>query len=160
MPYTEAVIIETARMASVIPLGVFHSALADTYFHDYFIPKGAWIWTNQYAIHMDSHVWGDPENFNPERFLSIDGKFVLRSHESFMPFSVGKRECPGKSLANDTLFLFITSIFQRFTAMPSKKFAVPDILDSEDGFFRAPKKFSVKMKPRALTMNNPIFVIS
>lgn len=159
MPYTEAIILETSRLASVIPLGVFHAPIKDMHFHNYFIPKGTWIWCNQYAVHRDTHVWKDPDEFKPERFLSKDGQSVVRSHESYMPFSVGKRECPGKSLANDTLFLFITSIFQRFTAIPDPNYPIPDILESEDGFFRAPKKFSVKMIKRATTLNTPITIM-
>ncbi|ODM97792.1 Farnesoate epoxidase [Orchesella cincta] len=143
MPYTEAVILEISRMASVIPLGVFHSALVDTYFHDFYIPKGTWIWANQYAIHMDPYVWGDPENFHPERFLSKDGK--------------SKRQCPGESLARDSLFLFITSIFQKFTAVPEPNTPIPDILDSDDGFFRGPKPFSVIMRERVL-LSSPIII--
>ena len=54
------------------------------------------------------------------------------------------------------MFLFITSIFQRFTAVPDPNSEIPDILDSETAFFRAPKKFNVIMKERATTLNNPI----
>lgn len=158
MPFTEAVIYETARMASVIPLGVFHTALVDTYFHDYLIRKGTWIWCNQYAVHMNSHFWEEPERFKPERFLSRNGESVIRNQDYFMPFSAGKRECPGKSLANDTLFLFVSSLFQRFTAEVEQASGVPDILDSDDGFFRAPKPFSVVMRLRATTLNTPITI--
>jgi len=58
-------------------------------------------------------VWGDPENFRPERFLSKDGTQVER-HESLIPFSVGKRSCLGEVLARDQLFLFVECLAQRF----------------------------------------------
>ena len=42
----------------------------------------------------------------PERFLSPDGK--LQQDEQFVPFSIGRRKCPGESLAKIELFQFFT----------------------------------------------------
>jgi len=69
---------------------------------------------NNHYIHYNQKIWGDPQNFRPERFLSPDGK-VFKKHEALLAFSVGRRQCLGETLARDTLFLFITNIFQRFT---------------------------------------------
>ena len=49
---------------------------------------------NLYAIHHDEKTWGDPYAWRPERFLSPDGKTLIK-HEAFVPFSIGKRICPG-----------------------------------------------------------------
>jgi len=32
-----------------------------------------------YSVHYNPEIWGDPENFRPERFLSKDGKAVVRN---------------------------------------------------------------------------------
>jgi cytochrome P450 len=37
---------------------------------------------------MDPKIWNDPENFQPERFISEDGK-LLRP-DALMPFGSGK----------------------------------------------------------------------
>lgn len=37
---------------------------------------------------MDPEIWGDPENFRPERFISKDGTF--KKDEHLMPFGYGK----------------------------------------------------------------------
>lgn len=65
----------------------------------------------------DPGIWGDPDVFRPERFLSPDGTSVLR-HEALLPFSTGRRVCLGESLARDELFLFSSSLFQRFRVTP------------------------------------------
>lgn len=38
---------------------------------------------------MDRKLWGDPENFRPERFISEDGK-LLRP-EALIPFGSGEK---------------------------------------------------------------------
>jgi cytochrome P450 len=73
--------------------------MADTTFHGYDIKKGTMIIANLFSVHRDPESWGDPENFRPERFLSPDGKTVIRN-ESSMSFSVGKRQCPGRNINN------------------------------------------------------------
>jgi cytochrome P450 len=118
MPYTEATIMEVMRFSAMVPTGVFHTALEDVKFHGYTIPKQTIIVSNLYACMRDPKVWGDPDNFRPERFLSEDGKTVIR-HEALIPFSTGRRVCLGESLAKDELFLFTSSLFQRFRVTPN-----------------------------------------
>ena len=56
---------------------------------------------------LKGQVWGsDHLTFNPERFLDQDGKVVV--DEVFIPYGVGKRRCPGESLARIELFQIFT----------------------------------------------------
>ena len=65
------------------------------------------------ALHMDKDVWGDPEAFRPERFLDNNGK--MGPHiSSWMPFSTGRRVCPGESLAKVELQLVLATFIQRY----------------------------------------------
>src|SRR5690348_3513510 len=113
MPYTEAVIHEVMRKVTLVPISVFHSTMEDVEFHGYQIPKETIVMINLYEVHNNIGLWGDPENFRPERFLSKDGtKFERR--EGFVPFSTGKRVCLGETLARDELFLFTSALFQAF----------------------------------------------
>lgn len=100
-------------MSAMVPTGVFHTALEDTKFHGYDIPKNTIIVPNLYCAMRDPKIWGDADTFRPERFLSEDEKSTVR-HEALIPFSTGKRVCLGESLARDELFLFVASLFQRF----------------------------------------------
>ena len=43
---------------------------------------------NLYSMHMSKELWGDPENFRPERFLDAEGKF--KKSEYLQPFGMGK----------------------------------------------------------------------
>jgi len=52
----------------------------------------------------------DPEVFRPERFLEAN----LRDPSQFV-FGFGRRICPGRYMANNTLFIAITAILQLFS---------------------------------------------
>jgi cytochrome P450 len=58
-------------------------------------------------------LYPEPETFNPERFLNADGSLrddpILTS-----AFGFGKRICPGRHLADATLFLVVASLFSTF----------------------------------------------
>ncbi|XP_021967099.1 farnesoate epoxidase [Folsomia candida] len=146
MPYTEALLAETLRFSTITPQGVQHRALKDQEYHGYFIPKDTVITANVFHIHSDPKVWGDPENFRPTRFLSPDGKTFQR-HEALIPFSTGRRQCLGESLARDNLFLFATNILQRFEIVFDKN--GPDHgFEPQLNFLLMPKPFNVIFKDR------------
>jgi cytochrome P450 len=146
LPFTEATILEILRRSSIAVVGVFHTAIQDTKFQGYDIPKDCWLLGNQYAIHHDKDIWGDPDNFRPERFLSPDGRTVLKN-ENLLPFSVGKRQCIGETLARDEIFLFMTNIFQRFSVQLDETKPRPS-LEGQVGFIRKPEDHHVIFKDR------------
>ena len=69
------------------PLGVPHMVLQDVTISGYNIPKGTGIMSNLYAASYDLKHWEKPERFNPDRFLTADGK--LKRTDAFIPFSIG-----------------------------------------------------------------------
>lgn len=117
MPYTEATILETLRITTVAPLGVPHSVPRDVIFRGYLFPKDTTIATNLHSIMMDPKLWPEPDKFKPERFLSPDQK-TLDIPKEFIPFSLGPRSCLGETLAKMEIFLYLTSILQRFRLSP------------------------------------------
>uniref|UniRef100_A0A3Q4I884 Cytochrome P450 2J6-like n=1 Tax=Neolamprologus brichardi TaxID=32507 RepID=A0A3Q4I884_NEOBR len=144
MPYTDAVIHEIQRMANIIPLNFAHMTSKDTTLDNYAIPKGTIIITLLHSVLCDESMWETPHTFNPQHFLDQDGKF--RKREAFMPFAAGKRVCLGEQLARMELFLFFTSLLQRFSftapagEQPSLEFKL--------GVARAPKPYRLCAVPR------------
>eukprot|EP00064_Thunnus_orientalis_P000221 superscaffoldBa00000009_g221 len=116
LPYTNAVIHETQRMASILPMSLPHTTSKDVNFQGYFIRKGTTVYPLLASVLWDESEWESPHTFNPAHFLDKDGKFVKR--DAFMPFSAGRRVCLGESLARMELFLFFTSLLQRFRFTP------------------------------------------
>ncbi|GBM52619.1 Cytochrome P450 2J2 [Araneus ventricosus] len=113
MPYTHAVILEIMRWKTVLPLNIVHYTLADTTVGGHNLPKGTTVIANFWAVHHDPRYWGEPDEFKPERFLNKEGKSVVRP-SYFMPFSLGRRKCPGESMAYLEMFLYFTSILREF----------------------------------------------
>ncbi|XP_054947711.1 vitamin D 25-hydroxylase isoform X2 [Physeter macrocephalus] len=112
MPYTEAVLHEVLRFCNIVPLGIFHATSEDAVVRGYSIPKGTTVITNLYSVHFDEKYWRDPEIFYPDRFLDSNGYFAKK--EALVPFSLGRRHCLGEQLARMEMFLFFTTLLQRF----------------------------------------------
>ncbi|KAM9280119.1 cytochrome P450 2J2-like [Cariama cristata] len=112
MPYTNAVIHEVQRKGNIIPFNAPRQTVKDTVLDGFCIPKGTIMITNLTSVLFDKNEWETPDTFNPGHFLK-DGQFWKR--EAFMPFSIGKRACLGELLARSELFLFFTSLLQKFT---------------------------------------------
>ena len=111
LPFLEAVIHESQRFRTVLPLGLVHAAEKDGVLYSYTIPEGTLLMPNLYSVNMDPKVWKNPEEFRPERWMK-DGKFL--KHKNLLSFSMGPRVCLGENLAKDELFLFLAMLLQRF----------------------------------------------
>ncbi|XP_029284837.1 cytochrome P450 2J2-like [Cottoperca gobio] len=139
LPYTDAVIHEIQRMGNVIPLSLPHSTNKEIQLGGYTIPKGVTIIPNLTSVMFDKNEWETPNTFNPGHFLNEEGKFVKPA--AFIPFSAGKRLCPGESLAKMELFLFFTSFMQHFTfSMPA---GVKPVMDFQFGVTLAPRSYEI-----------------
>ncbi|XP_032040657.1 cytochrome P450 2K6-like [Aythya fuligula] len=125
MPYTDAVIHEVQRFANILPLSLPHETTEDVTLKGYFIPKGTYIIPLLTSVLRDKSQWEKPDTFYPEHFLDSEGKFVKK--DAFMPFSAGRRICAGETLAKMELFLFFTSLLQRFTFHPPPGVSTSDL---------------------------------
>ncbi|TDL20071.1 cytochrome P450 [Rickenella mellea] len=101
--YVDAVLKEVLRWQPVVPMGVPHVNTENDVYNGYFIPKGSIVMANIWQMAHDPDVYHDPFDFKPERFL---GETPEPDPHSFT-FGFGRRICPGKELADTSLFLVI-----------------------------------------------------
>ncbi|GER38462.1 cytochrome P450 [Striga asiatica] len=94
MPYLKAVIKESLRLHSPVPLLIPRESTHDTKVMGYDISAGTRVVINTWAIGRDPKSWEDPENFFPERFLDSEVDFRGKDFE-LIPFGAGRRGCPG-----------------------------------------------------------------
>ncbi|KAJ3807552.1 cytochrome P450 [Lentinula aff. lateritia] len=107
LAYVDAVVKEIMRWRPAFPLGIPRRVDEDDEYAGYCIPADSIIIPN---------VCYGPANFAPERFLE--------EHPPVDPalyaFGFGRRVCPGRLLAENSIFLLVTSILYCCTiSMPS-----------------------------------------
>uniref|UniRef100_T1JB88 Cytochrome P450 n=1 Tax=Strigamia maritima TaxID=126957 RepID=T1JB88_STRMM len=112
LPYTRAFIQELHRCSSIVPLGVFHSTSEPSVLMGYYVPKRILTIANSYAIHYDPKNFPEPKIFKPERFINEKGEYFR--DERIIPFSIGKRFCPGEYVAQMEIFHYLTMIVCNF----------------------------------------------
>ncbi|KAJ8046402.1 Cytochrome P450 2U1 [Holothuria leucospilota] len=141
MPYTEATILEILRLRPAAPLGVPRMVDKDTKITGYVVPEGTTVFFDVFAINRDPQLWDKPHIFDPTRFLSPDGKKVIKS-DTLLTFGAGRRICVGETLARMELFFFVTNIFQRFHFRFPEDETNPD-LEGAFGLTMRPAPFKI-----------------
>lgn len=110
--YLRAVVHEILRYAAStfnIPRVVLHS---DVKLGGYNVPKGAVVIDAYRKFSFDSKLWKDVSTFNPMNHLDENGLF--KKQKAFCGFGMGKRDCPGQSLALRALYLLIGKLLIRY----------------------------------------------
>ena len=103
LPYLHAIIKETMRLYPPAPLSAPHQSREDCVVAGYNVPKGTRLFVNLWRIHRDPNVWSDPNEFQPERFLTSQKHVDIKgNHFELLPFGSGRRMCPGVSFAIKT----------------------------------------------------------
>ncbi|CAK5271283.1 unnamed protein product [Mycena citricolor] len=152
LPYISAIVKEVLRWKVVTPLGVpHHVGVADEY-EGYGISPNSTVIPNIWALLHDEEMYKDPEAFQPERFL-IDGKLNpdILDPET-ITFGFGRRICPGRHLAVDTLWITIASILATFEIEKTIDESGDPVEPSYAyhwGLVSAPDPFSCQMKLRS-----------
>lgn len=150
MPYTEAFIYEIQRYADVIPLALPHELTMDTEIRNYKFKKGTVFNPVLTSAHNDKTQFRNPENFDPKNFLDENGK--LMRNDALLPFSAGKRICPGKSLAIMEIFIFTTTLMQNFmikSPVPPEKISVAPV---GVGLGHIPPTYEICFLPRTCSL--------
>ncbi|TCD61489.1 hypothetical protein EIP91_008372 [Steccherinum ochraceum] len=110
LPYISAIVKETLRWKAIAPLGVAHCTSEPDEYNGHFIPKSTTVIANIWEILHDESDYVDPDTFNPDRFLSEKPE----PDPARAAFGFGRRICPGRFFADDSLFLAIASVLHAF----------------------------------------------
>ena len=148
MHYLQATLCEVQRASGMIVV-VGTSAIRDMDMAGYHVPKGTFVIVNFDKLHHDKRDWPEPEKFKPERFLDSNGKFLGWSKlNGFLPFSVGRRECPGQSLAKIMLYTFASILLYCYKFDLPEGAEIPTSKVSESAIIKRPKDFKIVAKKR------------
>jgi len=122
MKYLACVVKEALRLHPPVPLALPHESVEAVTVAGYFIPKKTTVMVNVWAIGRDPNVWGeDALDFKPERFMhELGGRdnsmdFVSgQSDFRMLPFSAGRRGCPGADMAIPMIELALAQLLHLF----------------------------------------------
>ncbi|XP_021556620.1 LOW QUALITY PROTEIN: cytochrome P450 2S1 [Neomonachus schauinslandi] len=145
LPYTDTVLHEVQRLLALVPMGVPRALSRTTCFRGCTLPQGIEVFPLLGSVLHDPEVFGQPHEFNPDRFLDADGRF--QKQEAFLPFSLGKRVCLGEGLAQAELFLLLTTILQAFSLESPCPPGALSIQPAVSGFFNIPPAFHLQVQP-------------
>ncbi|KAI4330322.1 hypothetical protein MLD38_028620 [Melastoma candidum] len=115
--YLQAVVKESLRLYPPGPINGLRTSTEDcTLSNGCHIPAGTRLMINVWKMQRDERAWSNPNDFNPERFLTYNRDSSLKPGQDFglAPFSMGRRGCPGMSLALYEMHLTIASLLQCF----------------------------------------------
>ncbi|KAI9499050.1 cytochrome P450 [Zychaea mexicana] len=114
LPYLNAVINETLRLDSIAVGGAERIADRDVVLDGrVFVPKGVILHANIYHAQVDEKYWPEPEKWIPERWIENSG-YPAADQEAFFPFSVGSRNCIGKTFAQQEMRLSIANLVKLY----------------------------------------------
>lgn len=118
MPYLKAVVLEGLRRHPPAHYLLSHAAVEETSLDGHRVPAATSVNFSVADVSMDETVWDRPEEFRPERFVNGGegvGVDLTGSREiKMMPFGVGRRICPGLSLALLHLEYFVANLVLEF----------------------------------------------
>lgn len=114
---------ETLRLYPPVPMMVREAACPEQ-FRDRAVPKGSQIVLSPWHLHRHERLWDRPDDFDPGRFQTENGKTCLRN--AYIPFSAGQRVCTGAGFAMIEGPLLLSMLVRRYRFTPvAQKPATP-----------------------------------
>ncbi|KAG2320356.1 hypothetical protein Bca52824_013569 [Brassica carinata] len=127
--YLRCVVRETFRMHPAGPFLIPHESVRPTTINGYYIPAKTRVFINTHGLGRNTSIWTtDIDEFRPERHLPVDGSGRVEiSHGpdyKILPFSAGKRKCPGAPLGVTMMLMALARLFHCFD------WATPENIDT------------------------------
>ncbi|KAK0222555.1 cytochrome P450 [Armillaria nabsnona] len=113
LPYVNALVLEVLRWHTVAPTGIPHCVTEDVIQSGYFIPNGSLILANIWKMLHDPTVYNEPFKFNPDRFIRTETKEPELDPYKVV-FGFGRRICPGRVLADASVFMSCAMVLAVF----------------------------------------------
>lgn len=139
-PYLKAVMKETMRLHTPLPLLVPRESTQEVKLMGYDIAAGTQVIINAWMISRDPVIWEEPEEFMPERFLnnSIDYKGF---DFEFLPFGAGRRGCPDIEFALALNKLALANLVYKFNFKMPNEGRAEDLEMSESAGLTIHRKY-------------------
>lgn len=121
MPYLQAVIKESLRKHPPAHTLIPHSVTEACKVGGYEIPAGALVDCHLPSISRSQEIWEEAGEFKPERFIAREVDMTGTKEVTMIPFSAGRRMCPGANMALMHVALFLGRLVQAFQWGPNSE---------------------------------------
>ncbi|GMN50263.1 hypothetical protein TIFTF001_019424 [Ficus carica] len=114
LKFLQAIVKESLRLYPPGPI-LPREASEDGCIGSHHVPKGTRLIINLWKMHRDPRVWDDPCEFRPERFMTTNAHMDFKGqHFEYIPFSSGRRSCPGFAQGLPMVQLVLARLVQGF----------------------------------------------
>ena len=113
----------------------------------------------------DERIFPEPDQFIPTRYLNADRGSVnndLPYDPSKFVFGFGRRICPGKELADASIFLTVAMCLATLNigkAIDEGGNEIEPVVNPTPGLFSCPQKFHCEIRPRSVKAEQLIYTI-
>ncbi|EIM79365.1 cytochrome P450 [Stereum hirsutum FP-91666 SS1] len=121
--YLDAVLKEVHRWNPVANLGIPHLLTEDDHYEGFYLPAGSTVIANNWGILHNHALYPNPFDFNPDRYPPRSSDKRPAATETnpdprTFVFGYGRRICPGRHLAEDSLFITAAMLLSVFNILP------------------------------------------
>ncbi|KAH3670482.1 hypothetical protein OGAPHI_000997 [Ogataea philodendri] len=116
-PYMVAIVKETLRLFTVLPMCLPRETTRDIVLGDAVIPRGTTLFMNAWAGNHDKTRFYKPLEFIPERWLDPESGLIDCNTRHFS-FGAGSRMCLGNNLAFKELYVLLCKFLLMFDISP------------------------------------------
>ncbi|KAF7980673.1 hypothetical protein HWV62_37101 [Athelia sp. TMB] len=161
LPYLSAIVTECLRWKVLLPFSAPHRSIADDVYKGYHIPAGTLVLPNTWRVDMhrivirirvqlkavlqDESAYPNAGTFDPDRYLTQDGKLNPAIRDPEAAFGYGRRICPGRHMAKESIWLTAGSILACFNI--EKSVDLQGNVVEPSG--KTPESFPCIIKPRS-----------
>ena len=117
--YLDAVVKETLRARPIID-AVSRRLTRDADVAGYRLPAGTYVMPGISLVQADPELWGNPDEFRPERFLDD-----AAAPYTWIPFGGGRRRCLGAAFATFEMKTILATVLPRVELRPARPGSEP-----------------------------------
>ncbi|ULT87254.1 hypothetical protein L3Y34_006798 [Caenorhabditis briggsae] len=140
-PFLNATINEIQRIASILNSNLFRQLEEDTVIDGQPVSAGALVTVQLSALHTDVAVFKNHTKFDPKSLMKN-----RNLEKNLIPFGIGKRACPGESLARAELYLITGNLILDFDLEPVGP--APEIKTTTPfGLMKRPPSYDIRFVP-------------
>ncbi|KAJ7760655.1 cytochrome P450 [Mycena maculata] len=153
LPFMTCIAWECLRWNPPVNIALGHYLTEPDEYEGYRIPRGTTCLPNIWAMLHDPVHYPEPSKFNPDRYIDSAANHANNINSNpEIAFGFGRRKCPGRYLALDTMWIVIASTLYSYRiskALDSRGKEIEPKVEYKTGLISLAKPFKYRVIPRS-----------